>query len=37
MKNGRRTIVMAHVDLKAGRIEFLVKKTTHPSRQGTAS
>ena len=26
MKNGRRTIVMAHVDLKAGRIEFLVKK-----------
>ena len=26
MKNERRTIVMAHVDLKAGRIEFLVKK-----------
>lgn len=26
MKNGRRTIVMAHVNLKAGRIEFLIKK-----------
>ena len=26
MKNGRRTIVMAHVDLKADRIAFLIKK-----------